>query len=227
MKKATERNLLGPSSKGMECISVGESETATSANRLEALRDELITKARQGEISPQQAEAEAAGLPPLAFEPPPFPKTARLTPAEAERDLWRQLSEGRLSAEAFDRGDILVEIPTRAWEHLKRFEDNSPQQISKYHALNNDPAFSEVRFKRDDLLALVQSDSELKAELFGEVKINFASETVPLKIYYFQGEMRSGFAAEAITMTIRKVTASSPRSASERSQIKATAGRPA
>jgi hypothetical protein len=26
----------------------------------------------------------------------------------------------------------------------------------------------------------VQSDSELKAELFGEVKINFASETVPL-----------------------------------------------
>jgi len=26
----------------------------------------------------------------------------------------------------------------------------------------------------------VQSDSELKAELFGEVKINFASETLPL-----------------------------------------------
>jgi hypothetical protein len=50
----------------------------------------------------------------------------------------------------------------------------------------------------------VQSDSELKAELFGEVKINFASETVPLDRFVddarrtiLERHARSGAAAPA------------------------------
>ena len=241
MKKATERKLLGPSGKCMESISGDESITV---ERLEALRNELITKAGQGEISAEQAEAEAraGGLPPLASEPHPskhdpmaqtrwsllqaiawiawrdldlvreqnseyrgrcthwvlqewdqpikggtkftrrkgwflepwrpssallllfndnsmraagkLPEGARLTPAEAERDLWLHLSEGRLTAEGFDRAGIPVEIPVREWEYVKRFEDRSGRQIFKYHALDNEAAFSEVRFKRDDMLAI-------------------------------------------------------------------------
>ena len=73
VKKVTERKLLGPSSKGIESISGDESKCAVTVERLEALRDELITKAGQSEISAEQAEAEAkaAGLPPLASEPHP------------------------------------------------------------------------------------------------------------------------------------------------------------
>src|SRR6185369_9977982 len=80
-----------------------------------------------------------------------LPKTARLTPGEAERDLWRNLSEGRLTAEGLDRGGIPVEIAAREWEHLALFEDGSQRQILKYHPLDGDAAFAEVRFKRDDL----------------------------------------------------------------------------
>src|SRR4051812_43111312 len=41
------------------------------AKDLNDLRDDLITKAQYGDITPQQAEAQAkaAGLPPLAFQP--------------------------------------------------------------------------------------------------------------------------------------------------------------
>jgi hypothetical protein len=81
-----------------------------------------------------------------------LPKTARLTPGEAERDLWRNLSEGRLTAEGLDRVGIPVEIAAREWEHLALFEDSSQRQILKYHPLDGDAAFAEVRFKRDDLV---------------------------------------------------------------------------
>jgi hypothetical protein len=55
----------------------------------------------------------------------------------------------------------------------------------------------------------VQSDSELKAELFGEVKINFASETVPLDRFVDQAQ-RTILERHARTLPTGKVAAAAP-----------------
>ena len=231
-----------------------ESELATT-DGVKRLRDNLITKARQGEISPERAEADAkaAGMPPLASEPPDseynpmaqsrwsllqalawiawrdlslvrdqnsefrlrctqwvceewdqplegeasfisrkawflepwrpstafhlhcsdnsmraagtLPKTARLTPAQAERDLWRRLSEGQLVAEGKERSGVPVEIASLEWEYLERFEDLSGRQILKYHASDSNAAYSEVRFKRDAILSIWPRHEAVDLEL--------------------------------------------------------------
>ena len=205
-----------------------------------ALRDELITAARYGEITPQEAEAKAkaAGLLPLATQPGSeefnpmgesrwplvmaiawiawrdvqlvkeqgaeyrrlcsywifrqwnepkerggerragwflepwhgstaarlmvddvapqieceLPQSARLTPTQAERELWSALAEGKLVAEGFDRTRTLIEIPTREWSHLILYEERE-EDVLKYDALDA-PAFTRVRFRRQDLVSL-------------------------------------------------------------------------
>jgi hypothetical protein len=83
-----------------------------------------------------------------------LPKTAQLTPGQAERDLLRCLSEGQLIAEGLDRLGTPVEIPSREWEYIKLCEDKRGRQVFRYNLLDRDAAYSEVRFKRDDLIAI-------------------------------------------------------------------------
>jgi hypothetical protein len=210
---------------------------------LNELRDELITKARNGEITSQQAEAQAkaAGLPPFETQPDfaefdpmaesrwpivmavawiawrdpqlvmeqgnefrslctqwvfrdwnepdqsgqnlakhegwvlepwhkssalglsildkflrgngQLPSSARVTPSQAETELWRALSEERLRAEAFDKDGTLVEIPAREWAHLILVQERE-QDALKYDVLDRDEPYTKVRFRRSDLINL-------------------------------------------------------------------------
>lgn len=72
-----------------------------------------------------------------------------------------------------------------------RFRAAAADQSAIEYATNNDPATGGTEWGRRGTRAPaitkvstvgvnVQSDSELKAELFGDVKINFSSETIPL-----------------------------------------------
>jgi hypothetical protein len=205
------------------------------------LRNDLISKARVGEITPGQAEAaaKAAGIPPLRSKPDPYefdpmknsrwplvqavawiawrdlnlvmehnpeyrrqctewfprewnqpagtkfvrrdgwfleawhpssavrlqiddnimqatgelPRTARLTPDGAAKELWQFLAQGRLIAEGFNREGLLVEIPSREWAHLQNFEEQG-RDVLKYGPIDDPPAFTEVRICRDDLVNL-------------------------------------------------------------------------
>lgn len=79
--------------------------------------------------------------------------SAEFTPAKAEEELWRALADDRLKAEGFDRTGMLVEIPSREWEHLKLFEDGK-RDVLRYDALDREEPFKNVRFRRIDLLRL-------------------------------------------------------------------------
>jgi hypothetical protein len=52
-----------------------------------------------------------------------LPLTRLMSVADAEEELWRALSEGRLVAEARDANGGPVDIPEREWTYLKLFEE--------------------------------------------------------------------------------------------------------
>jgi hypothetical protein len=210
---------------------------------LEDLRDELISKARTGETTPEIAEAQAkdAGLPPLASTPDlvefdpmresrwtlvmvivwiawrdlnhvaeqqanyrersthwifrewkqpsndgkkftrqegwflevwhpanflrllleheylrstgELPATSEYSPADAELELRRALSDAKLKAEGFNRNGDLVEIPAREWARLQRFQERD-RDVFKYNAIDHDEPYKEILFQRDELIAL-------------------------------------------------------------------------
>jgi hypothetical protein len=60
-------------------------------------------------------------------------------------------------------------------------DDQGQEPPSSEWGWRGSRSYSAPRTKVSTVGVNVQSDSELKAELFGEVKINFASETVPLE----------------------------------------------
>ncbi|MDP3512324.1 MAG: hypothetical protein Q8S20_06215, partial [Sulfuritalea sp.] len=82
-----------------------------------------------------------------------LPSSARFTPTQAERELWRALAEQRLTAEGFDRTGALIDIPAREWAHLKLYEKGE-QDVLRYDALDATEAYSKVRFRREDLVSL-------------------------------------------------------------------------
>jgi hypothetical protein len=86
----------------------------------------------------------------------------------AERTLWQELSENHLSAEALDTKERPVEIPDREWSYLHLFEENE-KDVLKYRSCDITCAFSEVKFKRDDLLRLWPSIDYKPVE----IKFNF------------------------------------------------------
>jgi hypothetical protein len=71
----------------------------------------------------------------------------------AEKVLWRALSEGHLTAEALDARGRPVDISNREWSYLQIFEE-SQRDVLKYQATDAEQAFTDVRFKRDELLLL-------------------------------------------------------------------------
>lgn len=84
-------------------------------------------------------------------------RPARMTVREAEAALWRALSDEHLWAEGFDAQGKVIRIPSMEWAHLKLFQDAREQDIFKYNALDRSEPYTEVRFKRDDLLRIWQS----------------------------------------------------------------------
>lgn len=82
-----------------------------------------------------------------------LPRTARLTPRRAIEELWRFLTEGRLIAEGFNHKGLLVEIPCREWAHLQNFEQQD-KDVLKYGPMDEPPAFTDVRIRRNDLVDL-------------------------------------------------------------------------
>lgn len=82
-----------------------------------------------------------------------LPPTTRMSVPEAEGVLWRALEEAHLVAEALDRTGKPVDIPQREWSYLRLFEDGK-RDILKYDALEREPPFTEVKFRRSDVFSL-------------------------------------------------------------------------
>jgi hypothetical protein len=80
----------------------------------------------------------------------------RMTVAEAEKDLWTALGEGKLIAVAKDSGESVVEIPKRDWSYLKHCEEND-QDVMKLHVLDSTPTYKELTLARADLMRLWQA----------------------------------------------------------------------
>jgi len=76
-----------------------------------------------------------------------------MTIAQAQAELWRALSDEKLWAEGFDSKGKLTQIPSMEWTHLKLFEDGR-KDVFRYDALDRSEPYTEVRFKRDDLMRL-------------------------------------------------------------------------
>lgn len=82
-----------------------------------------------------------------------LPASRQKSIAEAEKELWQFLSDGRLTAEAFDQHQGKpVDIPRRDWSYLKLFEEHERDAL-KYDALGEEP-YTRIKLKRDDLLKL-------------------------------------------------------------------------
>lgn len=82
-----------------------------------------------------------------------LPPSFQMKVSEAEKVLWRSLSQGDLTAEALNERDRPVDIPAREWSYLKLFEDGK-RDVLKYDALDRATPFTKVKLKRDDLLRL-------------------------------------------------------------------------
>lgn len=80
-----------------------------------------------------------------------LPSTSEYSPGEAERELVRGLAEAKVKAEGFDRNNKLVEIPAREWTRLQRFQERE-RDVFKHRALDQEQPYTEVLFRRDDLL---------------------------------------------------------------------------
>ena len=82
-----------------------------------------------------------------------LPHTTCMSVGEAEKDLWRALSEGQLVAEALDDHGKPVDIPQREWSYLKLFEDGK-RDVLKYEPLDRNEPFTNLKLKRDDVRSL-------------------------------------------------------------------------
>ncbi|MGV7212496.1 hypothetical protein [Bradyrhizobium sp. UFLA05-112] len=80
------------------------------------------------------------------------PLTAKMTIQDAEAALWRALSEGHLMAEGVDADGAVVEVPSRAWAHLRLFNDSGRETLRYVHS-RTEP-FTAVTLRRSDLLRL-------------------------------------------------------------------------
>jgi hypothetical protein len=82
-----------------------------------------------------------------------LPASSEFTPAEAEKHLWLAILEERLRAEALDRNNDLVEIPSREWSHLQLFEERNAV-VLKYHCLDLEARYTKVQFSRKDVVGI-------------------------------------------------------------------------
>jgi hypothetical protein len=82
-----------------------------------------------------------------------LPGTRQMSVREAEKVLWRALGDGHLGAEALNMEGLPVDIPAREWSYLKLYEDGK-RDVLRYDALDRREPFTEVKFRRDDLLRL-------------------------------------------------------------------------
>lgn len=82
-----------------------------------------------------------------------LPETFQMPVREAEKALWRALSDGHLTAEALNENGRPVDIPAREWSYLKLFEDGK-RDVLRYDALDRRDPFTEVKLRRDDLITL-------------------------------------------------------------------------
>jgi hypothetical protein len=82
-----------------------------------------------------------------------LPPSRQMSVSDAEKALWRALSDGHLVAEAQNDDGKPMDIPQREWSYVKLFEDGKRDAL-KYDPLDRREAFHNIRLKRDDLLRL-------------------------------------------------------------------------
>jgi len=114
-----------------------------------------------------------------------LPSTFEFSPVEAELELRRALSDGRLTADGFNRNGDLVEIPAREWPRLQHFEERD-RDVFKFHPLDQYETYSEVLFQRDELLrewprpvGKAKSEIECRRWLIGLMRESPARRTHP------------------------------------------------
>lgn len=82
-----------------------------------------------------------------------LPGPAMMSVSEAEKQLFTALAAGRIVGVAKDDVGRVVEIPQREWPYLKLFTEKE-RDVLKHHALDQQPAFSDIRLERDKLRGL-------------------------------------------------------------------------
>lgn len=82
-----------------------------------------------------------------------IPATCQIHVRPAQEVLWRALAEGRLIGHALNEAGVPVDIPTRDWSYLQ-LSPESEADILNYASQNGRPAFTQVKFNREDLFAL-------------------------------------------------------------------------
>jgi hypothetical protein len=79
-----------------------------------------------------------------------LPLTAKVTVAEAQKQLLAACSEGRIVAIAKDASGKVVEIPRQEFPYLNQFEEQGAD-VFKHDALDRQATYSEIMFSRDAL----------------------------------------------------------------------------
>jgi hypothetical protein len=101
-----------------------------------------------------------------------------MTVAEAEKQLFAELAAGRIIAIAKDAAGNVVEIPQREWPYLQRFEEGQAD-VLKYAALDQKPAFTEVKLPRETLKQVWQ-ESPVELYMLGPMMRLGTAGYVPL-----------------------------------------------
>lgn len=83
------------------------------------------------------------------------PATRAMPVALAKEQLWRALSDGRLAGEAFNAQGAPGVIPAGEWSFLSLYEERG-KDVLKLRPLDPKPAYTDIRFKREDLVSLWQ-----------------------------------------------------------------------
>lgn len=79
-----------------------------------------------------------------------LPTTTKMTPAEAEKQLFAALAAGRIVAVAKDATGKVVDIPQREWPYLGLWEEGQ-RDVLKHDPLETPAAFSDIKLARDHL----------------------------------------------------------------------------
>jgi hypothetical protein len=82
-----------------------------------------------------------------------LPELRKMSILEAERELWRALGQAEIVAEALNADGRPGLVPALEWSYLTLFEDGK-RDVLKYAALDREVPFSDIKFKRDDILRL-------------------------------------------------------------------------
>lgn len=93
-----------------------------------------------------------------------LPATRQMSVTDARSILWKALAEGALTAEALDLSGKPVEVPNVEWSYLQLYEEQE-LDVLKHNVLDSRAAFTDIKFRREELLRLWHTITYVPAPL--------------------------------------------------------------